>query len=612
MMAMDHMTSNVRRESGKPMIVANCSGFFGDRLSAAREMVEGGPIDILTGDYLAELTMLILWKSKESGRGRGYVHTFLKQMEEVLGTCLDRGIRVVANAGGLNPAGLAEDLRSLAGRLGLAPQIAHVEGDDLLARLPELLDEGHELRHMDTGQLLSELDANVITANAYLGAWGIADALEGGADIVVCPRVTDASLVVGPAAWWFGWAHDDWDQLAGAVAAGHVIECGAQATGGNYAFFGSIPDMLEPGFPLAEVHSDGSAVITKHPETGGEVSIGTVTAQLLYETSGTHYSNPDVVADFGTVRLTEVGVNRVLLEGTRGFPAPPDLKVCLNYLAGYRNSATFVMTGLDIEAKADLLQRGLFQRLGGRDRFTKVDVRMVGRPVVNADTSDEAVCLLQITVFDNDESKVGRAFAGAAIELGLSSYPGFFMTAPPSSATTTGVYWPALLPANAVRHEVVHHDGRRTVPVEPSRSGVVLENADNEEPPLAANVSTSDPSIRVPLGQLVGARSGDKGGNANVGLWCTSMEAYAWLVCELSVDRFRLLLPEAEQCPVERHLFPNIAAMNFVIVGLLDEGVAATARFDAQAKGLGEFLRSRLVEVPQHLLERHPSSIPVG
>ena len=306
----------------EPLRIANCSGFYGDRLSAAREMVDGGPIDVLTGDWLAELTMLILWKGLQRDPGRGWAHTFLTQMEDVLGTCADRGIKVVTNAGGLNPAALADQVRLLADRLGLSVSVAHVEGDDLLPRLDRLRADGHDLAHLDTGAPLASAHGTVVSANAYLGAWPIVEALGAGADVVVCPRVTDASLVVGPAAWHHGWTTTDWDALAGAVVAGHVIECGPQATGGNYAFFTEVPGMEHPGFPLAEVAADGSSVITKHPGTGGEVSVGTVTAQLLYEIGGHHYPNTDVVARFETIEVTEVGRDRVRLSGTKGLPAP--------------------------------------------------------------------------------------------------------------------------------------------------------------------------------------------------------------------------------------------------------------------------------------------------
>ena len=456
----------------EPLRIANCSGFYGDRLSAAAEMVDGGPIDVLTGDWLAELTMLILWKGLQRDASRGWAHTFLTQMEEVLGTCVDRGIKVVTNAGGLNPAGLADQVRLLADRLGLSVAVAHVEGDDLLPRLGELRKDGHPLAHLDTGRLLEDADGTVVSANAYLGVWPIVEALDSGADVVICPRVTDASLVVGPAAWHHRWAETDWDALAGAVAAGHVIECGPQATGGNYAFFTEIPGLEHPGFPIAEVAADGSSVITKHPGTGGAVTPGTVTAQLLYEIAGHHYPNTDVVARFDTVEVDEVGRDRVRLSGTRGLPAPRDVKVCCNLLGGWRNSMTFVLTGLDVEAKADLTVRSLAEALGGTGQFAEFDARLIRTDKADAPTNAEATAQLRVTVKDEDADRVGRRFSGAATELALAGYPGLHLTAPPASASVYGVYWPALVPAGLVvpavvrpdgsRVEVPHHDHRAT------------------------------------------------------------------------------------------------------------------------------------------------------
>ena len=607
----------------EPLRIANCSGFYGDRLSAAREMVDGGPIDVLTGDWLAELTMLILWKGMQRDASRGWAHTFLTQMEEVLGTCVDRGIKVVTNAGGLNPAGLADQVSQLADRLGLSVAVAHVEGDDLLPRLDELRDQGHPLTHLDTGQLLEQARGTVVSANAYLGAWPIVEALRSGADVVVCPRVTDASLVVGPAAWHHGWTETDWDALAGAVAAGHVIECGPQATGGNYAFFTEVPGLEHPGFPIAEVADDGSSVITKHPGTGGAVTGGTVTAQLLYEIAGHHYPNTDVVARFDTVQVDEVGPDRVRLSGTRGLPAPRDVKVCCNLLGGWRNSMTFVLNGLDIEAKADLTVRSLADALGGTGQFTEFDARLIRSDKPDAPTNVEATAQLRVTVKDEDADRVGRRFSGAATELALAGYPGLHLTAPPGAGTAYGVYWPALVPADLVVPAVVRPDGSRVeVPHHDHRAPhgpAVVEAADASlapgvpvapdtaapapaRPPAPDGSATTGATVKVPLGTIIGARSGDKGGNANVGLWARSDEAWTWLDAELTLERFRDLLPEADALEVRRHAFPNLRALNFIVVGLLGEGVASSTRPDPQAKGLGEYLRSRVVDVPVHLV----------
>jgi len=618
-----------RGHTGGVLRVANCSGFYGDRLAAPRELIEGGPLDVLTGDYLAELTMLILWKSRQRDPGRGYATTFYRQMEDVLGECVQRGIKVVTNAGGLNPAGLADRLRTLAAELGIPATVAHVEGDDIVGALGALQGAGDPLAHLDTGQALAEAGRQVVSANAYLGGFGIAEALAGGADVVVTGRVTDASLVVGPAVWHFGWRRDDWDRLAGAVAVGHVIECGTQATGGNYAFFGEVPGLEHPGFPLAELEEDGSAVITKHPGTGGLVSVGTVTAQLLYEIAGPRYANPDVVADFSTIRLEQAGPDRVRLSGVRGLPAPEKLKVSVNLLGGWRNTMTFVLTGLDIEEKADLVCRTMAQMVGGPAGFADYDVRLIRSDRPDAPTNEQASAQLRITVKDPDPDKVGRRFSNAATELALASYPGFHLTSPPTEGTAYGVFWPTLVARDAAPENVVHGDGRRVAIAAPPSAATseaappsaatseaappsaVTSEADPAGRPAAPSPPTpTGPARRVPLGTVTGARSGDKGGNANVGLWVTSDEAFAWLRAAIGVERFRQLVPEAAVLAVDRYEFPELRALNFVVHGLLGEGVASSTRPDPQAKSLGEYVRSRLVDVPVALLEHAPVRPP--
>jgi hypothetical protein len=601
----------------EPLRIANCSGFYGDRLSAAREMVEGGPIDVLTGDYLAELTMAILWKARAKDPDAGYATSFLAQWEQVAATVAERGIKVVVNAGGLNPAGLAGAVRAVAGRLGLAPRVAHVDGDDLLARLPELQAAGEPLAHLDDGRPLAAQPLAPVAANAYLGCFGIAEALAAGADVVVCGRVTDAALTMGPAAWHHGWARDDFDALAGALVAGHVIECGAQATGGNYAFFAEVPGMEAPGFPIAEVAADGGAVITKHAAHGGLVSVGTVTAQLLYEVAGPRYASPDVTARLDTVRIEPDGPDRVRIGGVRGEPPPPTTKVAVVLPGGWRNSVGFLLTGIDVEAKAALVERALWPRLGGREAFARSDVRLLGGDRLDPDSAERATSELRVTVMDPDPAKVGRRFSAACVELALASYPGFTLTAPPGRETAFAVYWPTLVPNEVVPHRVVHHDGG-TSAVAPAPV-VAATDLDAPAPPLPAPPATpkaadpradpdpagglpDGPTVRAPLGRLAGARSGDKGGNANLGVWVRDRAAYAWLVRFLTVERLRALLPEAAGLEVRRYAFGNLLAVNFVIVGLLGEGVASSTRPDPQAKGLGEQLRARLVDLPAALL----------
>ncbi|MFC8591265.1 acyclic terpene utilization AtuA family protein [Streptomyces atroolivaceus] len=560
----------------RPLRIGNASGFYGDRFDAVRDMLTDGPLDVLTGDYLAELTMLILGRSRLKDPKRGYASTFLRQLEENLGLAHEKGVKIVANAGGLNPAGLADAVRELADRTGVPVRVAHVEGDS---------------RPVPDGFL---------TANAYLGGGGIAACLRAGADVVVTGRVTDAALVTGPAAAHFGWAPEDRDALAGAVVAGHVLECGTQATGGNYAFFGD-HDIRRPGFPLAEIHADGSSVITKHDGTGGVVDTGTVTAQLLYETGGARYAGPDVTARLDTVTLTQDGPDRVRISGVRGEAPPPTLKVGLNRLGGWRNEVVFVLTGLDIEAKARLV-RDQFADALDRAGSTPAEVRweLARTDRADAGTEETASALLRLVVRDPDAEAVGRAVSGAAVELALGSYPGFHVTAPPGKGAPYGVFEAAYVPAGEVDHVAVGPDGTRvSVPT----AGPYQEIREVAEPDLPEPLPAG-PTRSVPLGYVAGARSGDKGGDANVGVWVRTDEAWRWLAHELTVARFQELLPETAGLTVVRHVLPRLRALNFVVHGLLGEGVAAQARFDPQAKAVGEWLRSRHVPVPVQLLDR--------
>ncbi|WP_099025287.1 acyclic terpene utilization AtuA family protein [Mycolicibacterium palauense] len=561
--------------------IGNCSGFYGDRFAAMREMLTGGDLDYLTGDYLAELTMLILGRDRMKNPDAGYAKTFLRQLEECLGLATDRGVRIVTNAGGLNPAGLARAVRTLADELGLDVNVAHVEGDDILDRTTEL----------GLGTPL--------TANAYLGAWGIVDCLNNGADVVVTGRVTDASVTVGPAAAHFGWARDDYDRLAGAVVAGHVLECGIQACGGNYAFFTEVDRLTYPGFPLAEIHQDGSSVITKHPGTGGEVSVGTVTAQLLYEIAGPRYPNPDVTARMDTATLSDLsdqGPDRVRISGVVGEPPPASLKVSLNSIGGFRNEFTFVLTGLDIDAKAELVQRQLDATLTVKPAEMRWTLARTDHS--DADTEETASALLHCVVRDADAAKVGRKFSSAAVELALASYPGFHATTPPAEGQVYGRFTAGYVDAATVAHVAVHADGSRTEISPATDTAHVLPVA---EPPLPEPLPDG-PTRRAPLGLIAGARSGDKGGSANVGVWVRTDEQWRWLAHTLTVDLLRRLLPETAGLAVTRHLLPNLRAVNFVIDDLLGEGVAYQARFDPQAKALGEWLRSRHVDLPESLI----------
>ncbi|HET9421869.1 MAG TPA: acyclic terpene utilization AtuA family protein [Nocardioides sp.] len=566
--------------------IGNCSGFYGDRLSAMREMLDGaadGPsLDVLTGDYLAELTMLILGKDTMKDASLGYARTFVTQVEDCLGLALEKGVKLVSNAGGLNPAGLADRLREVASGLGLEARIAHVEGDDV--------------RGLGFGD-------NALTANAYLGGFGIAAALDAGADVVVTGRVTDASLVVGPAVAHHGWDATSYDALAGAVVAGHVLECGTQATGGNFSGFRALGlDATPLGFPLAEIAADGSSVITKHDGTGGAVTVDTVTAQLVYEIQTSRYLNPDVTTLLDSITLTPDGDDRVAITGVRGEAPPERLKVCVNELGGFRNSMEFVLTGLELDAKAAWLRAQLEPHLTAESvTWTKT-----ATPPEDADTEEGASCLLRCTVMDPQADPVGKAFTAPAVELALGSYPGFTMTAPPGRPTPYGIYRPEYVDRSEVAHTVVHHDGRREVIDDPKEYAESHPEAGRRPSPYPAPQDLVN--RRMALGTFVHARSGDKGGDANLGLWVAhdGSDKYddrvTWLTKLITPKKIRELVPEAADLEVEVYALTNLGGVNVLIRGLLGAGVAASTRFDPQAKGLGEWVRSRMVHIQEDLL----------
>jgi len=552
------------------LIVANSSAFFGDRFSAPAEMVRGGPIDVLTGDYLAELTMALLHRQRMKGRP-GYVPIFVKQLEDILAECLERRIKIVSNAGGLEPRGLAGELEALVKKRGLRARIAFVEGDDVKARFPE-----------------------AITANAYLGSWGIREALRRGADVVVTGRVTDAALVIGPAAWKFDWARDDYDRLAGALVAGHVLECGAQATGGNYAFFREVRSFARIGFPLAEVRSDGSFVATKHPNTGGLVSVGTITAQLLYEIEGARYPSPDVVARFDTIELVDDGPDRVLVRGARGEPPPTTAKVCRNVFGGFRNEMRMLVPGPDVAEKLEVLAAMIAERVPAN-----LELQALRTDHEDPESNLDALATLRVIAKASTADDIGRLFSNAIVELATASVPGLALATPPGDATPYAVLRSTTIDWADVREHVVV-DGE-VVEIPPPQTAARVRDDSID----VATTFTGE-TTRLRFGDLFGARSGDKGSDATLGVWARDDAGHAFLHQHFGIARLKALLPELAPLSVERYPLPNLRAVLFVVRGLLGEGVAASSRLDPQAKSLGEWLRARTLDVPISAAGRRP------
>ncbi len=580
--------------------IANCSGFYGDKLSAAKDLVDGGPIDVLTGDYLAELTMAILFGQKmQRGEDKGYVGTFLKQINQIAKSCKEKNIKIVSNAGGLNPKSMAIEIEKILKEQSIDMKVAYIDGDDLMPTISNLKKSGEEFKNIDKGKRLEESGYSPLTANAYLGAWGIKEALDKGADIVVCPRVTDAAVVIGPAAWKFNWKRDNYDALAGALAAGHIIECGCQATGGNYAFFKEVESFDNVGYPIAEIYEDGSFYVTKHPDTGGLVSTGTVTAQLLYEINSPAYVNPDVIAHFDTLKIEEVEKDKVYVSGCRGSSPPDKHKVCINLAGGFRNGMEIILTGLDIEDKAKVFTDALFNSVGGRKQFDEVSIQLHRTDKENPNSNEEAMASLLVSVKSKDQNLVGRLFSAKIIELALANIPGFFAQGGVKSSGPVIIYWPALVDSKHIK-EKVHIDGEE-IEVIPT-SQLELEEIYYQKEPIKIKKIKKEDEKEIYFGEIYGTRSGDKGGCANLGVWAKNANSFAFLHDFLTVKKLKELLPDLNQYKIERFELANINSLNFYIHDILQDGVSSNDKKDAQAKSLGEYLRAKKVKVPQSII----------
>ena len=580
--------------------IANCSGFYGDKLSAAKDLVDGGPIDVLTGDYLAELTMAILFGQKmQRGEDKGYVGTFLKQINQIAKSCKEKNIKIVSNAGGLNPKSMAIEIEKILKEQSIDMKVAYIDGDDLMPTISNLKKSGEEFKNIDKGKKLDESGYSPLTANAYLGAWGIKEALDKGADIVVCPRVTDAAVVIGPAAWKFNWKRDNYDALAGALAAGHIIECGCQATGGNYAFFKEVESFDNVGYPIAEIYDDGSFYVTKHPDTGGLVSTGTVTAQLLYEINSPAYVNPDVIAHFDTLKIEEVEKDKVYVSGCRGSSPPDKHKVCINLAGGFRNGMEIILTGLDIEDKAKVFTDALFNSVGGRKQFDDVSIQLHRTDKENPNSNEEAMASLLVSVKSKDQNLVGRLFSAKIIELALANIPGFFAQGGVKSSGPVIIYWPALVDSKHIK-EKVHIDGEE-IEVIPT-SQLELDEIYYQKEPIKIKKIKKEDEKEIYFGEIYGTRSGDKGGCANLGVWAKNANSFAFLYDFLTVKKLKELLPDLNQYKIERFELANINSLNFYIHDILQDGVSSNDKKDGQAKSLGEYLRAKKVKVPQSII----------
>ena len=581
--------------------IANAGGYWGDDLAQFRRQVELGPTDYVTLDFLAEVTMSILQKQRARDPRAGYARDFIAQVEETLDLLVSRNVRAITNAGGVNPRGCRDALLEMAARRGVALDVAAVVGDDLMDRIDELNASGAPLDDMDNGTRFATVRERVSSANAYYGAWPVVEALASGARVVVTGRCTDTGITLAPMIHAFGWAADDWDRLASGIVAGHIIECGAQSTGGNFTDWRRVKRFETIGYPVIEVAPDGSFVVTKHGGTGGAVSVRTVKEQLVYEMGNPRsYITPDVIADFGTIRLEQAGRDRVRVWGVKGRPAPPSLKVSAAYADGWKATGTLIISAPDAAEKAREFARLFWKRLGLE--FAATHTELVGHsacwgPV--APHVDPPEVLLRLSVRDHDRAKI-EAFGKLVPAVILSGPPGVAVTGGRPQPQEVVAYWPALVPRDLVKPRLVTSEGELPLewptPLLPVAKPAALPR--HEFPKAKGAAGT----VRVPLSRLAHARSGDKGDTANIGVVARSPVIYPWLAKTLTAAVVKKRFKGICLGKVERHEVPNLGALNFLLHASLGGGGTVSLRLDAQGKTLSHALLAMEVRAPRALL----------
>lgn len=592
------------------VVIANCGGFWGDDPTAARRQVEGGPIDYLVMDYLAEVTMAILQKQKAKKPDAGYATDFLVQMREVLPQCVARGIRIIANAGGVNPLACRTAVEKLAAELGVADRVkvGVVFGDDIFPELDAVLAGGEALAHMDTGRPLTDVRAKVLSANVYLGAAPIVKALEMGANLIIAGRVTDTAVTLAPLMHEFGWAPDDWDRVAAGVIAGHIIECGTQCTGGNFTDWKLVKSYRNIGFPIVEAFPDGSFVVTKHPGTGGLVSVHTVSEQLVYEMGTPSYISPDAIARFDSIRLTYDGPDRVRVSGARGAPAPEKLKVSISYEDGFRAFGRLMVGGPDALAKAKKVAEVFWDCVGGKSLYAGATDQFIGWDSCHAPLtkSEPSEILVQFAVRDGDEKKINSRFGPQLVPRVLGTVPGITYLADqgrPRASDVVG-YWPALISRSCVKQRVIVGDKEVAV-AQPD-----LANA-KAAPFTPTRIDAREwhgaRSVKVPLSRLCLARSGDKGDTSNIGVIARSDGVYVWMLSRITAAFVKERFAGTCLGKVERFEVPNLRAMNFLLHESLGGGGTLSLLLDAQGKTYSQYLLAVEVEIAADLLEGLPA-----
>jgi len=588
--------------------IGNAGGFWGDDLDAMRRQLMGGDLDYLTIDYLAEITMSILRKQQIKNPKLGYVSDFVEQISANAQLIADKKVTIIANAGGINPVECARQIIRILKEKNIHLHIAVIEGDNIIDKISEI--EKHtSFENMDTGEKFEHIRNKVQSANVYLGIQPIIKALEQGADIIIAGRVTDTSITLAPMIHEFGWQLNDWDRLASGIVAGHIIECGAQSSGGNFTDWQKVERWDNFGYPIVEVNADATFVVTKHSDTGGLICVNSVKEQVVYEMGNPKsYISPDVIADFSTIQLTDDGENRVKVHGVKGYPSTHFYKVSIAYADGYKASGSIIVSAPDALAKAQVFSDIFWQRIG--NSFEKTNTEFVGFNASHKNMSENMEAneiLLKFDVYDSNADKLSE-FSKNIAPLILSGPQGVAVTGGRPRIQSVMTYWAALIPKHLITSKVSVFDQNGNVEKQFEISGITGYEADYKDisektlPTVISTEKWSDKCKTLKFKDICLARSGDKGDTANIGVIARSEKLYDFIRHYLTAEKVKEMFAEICMGDVKRYELDNLNALNFLLHQSLDGGGTKSLMIDAQGKTFASALLNQKVEVPENLL----------
>ena len=590
--------------------IGNASGYWGDDPDALRRQVTGGKLDYISMDFLAEVTMSIMQKQKNRDPQHGYATDFITMLKPVLTELVSKKICVITNAGGVNPFACANAIAALATAAGIKLKIAIVHGDGILDRVQTLQAQGVSFVNMEDSRPFAQVADKLAAANVYFGAQPVVAALQDKPDIVICGRVTDTGITLAALMHEFKWSPQDWDKLAAGVIAGHLLECGCQVTGGNFTDWQLVTDFKAMGYPIVEMAADGTFVLTKHPDSGGLVSVDTVREQLFYEMGDPHnYITPDVICDFSTLELTQQGEDRVLITKARGRPSTATHKVSMCYRDGFKASGSIVVSGPQALAKARKFAEIFQQRIAGDvDELEEMLIEYCGQDACQrslASTAEGDEILLRLSARAATREKLQK-FIKLVPALILSGPPGVAIVGAAPRLQEIISYWPALLPKDAVPSKVAIHgeQGDTTIAIDPAPA-----STEPSFPPSQIATQVHDTNTlptkgqRLPLSRLCLARSGDKSDAANIGVLARSAVAYNFLDTYLTAQRVKNYFRDLCHGEVKRYALPRLQGFNFILSQALGGGGTKSLRIDPQGKTLAQALLRQEVYVPPEVCD---------